>query len=222
MEQAFISWSGGKDSCLACYRALQGGIKGRYLLNMATEDGHKSRSHGLSTEWLEMQAQAIGIPLFQGQTDWDGYESEFKKALLNFKSRGVTAGVFGDIDVEEHREWVERVCSECGVTAHLPLWGEHQGSLLREFIDAGFKAIVIATKADLLGEEWLGREIDLDFMTDLARQKGITPCGEAGEYHTFVIDGPLFAKKINILEAGVVSRDSHWYSDIKKCELLPK
>ena len=222
MEQAFISWSGGKDSCLAFYRALQDGIKGCYLLNMASEDGHMSRSHGLSTDWLEMQAQAIGVPLVQRQTSWDDYESEFKKVLLDFKSRGVTAGVFGDIDVEEHREWVERVCSEFDLSAHLPLWEEHQDSVLREFIDVGFKAVVVATRADLLGEEWLGREIDTDFMTDLASQKGVTPCGEAGEYHTFVTDGPLFTRKIRILEAGAVSRDGHWYFDIRRCELLPK
>jgi diphthine-ammonia ligase len=189
---------------------------------MATEDGRRSRSHGLSTEWLKMQAQAIGVPLVQGQTDWDGYESEFKKVLDDFKGRGVTAGVFGDIDFEEHREWVERVCTECGINAYLPLWGEHQDSVLGEFIDAGFKAVVIATKADLLGKEWLGQEIDLDFVTDLSRQKNVTPCGEAGEYHTFVTDGPLFAKRIRILEAEAVSRDGHWYFDIRKCELIHK
>lgn len=222
MEQAFISWSGGKDSCLAFDRALQDGIKGCYLLNMATEDSHMSRSHGLSTEWLEMHAQAIGVPLIQRQTSWDGYESEFKKVIHDFKSWGVTAGVFGDIDVEEHREWVERVCSECDINAHLPLWGENQDSVLREFIDTGFRAVVIATRADLLGEEWLGREIDPDFIADLARQKGVTPCGEVGEYHTFVTDGPLFTKKIRVLETRVVSRDGHWYLDIRRCELSPK
>ena len=222
MEQAFISWSGGKDCCLAFNRALQDGIKGCYLLNMATEDGHRSRSHGVATEWLEMQAQAIGVPLVQRQTSWDSYESEFKKVLYDLKSRGVTSGVFGDIDIEEHREWVERVCAECGINAHLPLWGENQDSILREFIDAGFKAVVIATRADLLGEEWLGREIDADFVKDLAGQQGITSCGETGEYHTFVTDGPLFIRKIRILEGGAVLKDEHWYFDIRKCELISK
>jgi len=189
---------------------------------MAMEGGSKSMTHGLSTEWLQLQSRAIGIPLVQRQTSWVDYESDFKEALLALKDEGITAGVFGDIDLDEHRQWVERVCSECGITPHLPLWGESQDSVLKEFIDAGFEAVVVATRADLLGEEWLGRKIDLEFLTDLAENKRITPCGEAGEYHTFVIDGPLFEKKIRIVEAERVLRDSHWFLEIGKCELLPR
>jgi len=223
MEQAFISWSGGKDSCLAYYRSTHNQIKSCYLLNMATEDGCCSRSHGLSTELLQMQSQAIGIPLVQRQTSWADYESEFKKALLIFRDEGVTSGVFGDIDLDEHRQWVERVCAECGITPHLPLWGENQNSLLREFIDAGFEAVVVATRAAQLGEEWLGRKIDPEFLADLVeKKKDITPCGEAGEYHTFVIDGPLFKKGIRIIEAERIQRDEHWFFEIGRCELSPK
>ena len=223
MEHAFISWSGGKDSCLAYYRAIRNGIKARYLLNMVREDGSRSRSHGLATEWLQMQAQAIGIPLVQRQTSWADYEAEFKKALLTFKDEGIAMGVFGDIDLEGHRQWVERVCSECSITPRLPLWGESQDRLLKEFIHAGFEAIVVATKADLLGEEWLGKKIDLEFLADLAGKKNdITLCGEAGEYHTFVIDGPLFEKRIRIVEVERVLRDGHWFLEIGRCELLPR
>ncbi len=223
MENAFISWSGGKDSCLAFYRAVHNGTKACYLLNMAAESGQRTRSHRLLTKWLQMQAQAIGIPLVQRQTSWTDYESEFKKALLAFKDEGITAGVFGDIDVMEHRQWVERVCSECGLTALLPLWQERQDGLLREFIHAGFEAVVIATKADLLGEEWLGRKIDLEFLADLAERKSnVTPCGEAGEYHTFVIDGPTFEKRIRMEKGGRVLSDGRWFLEIRSCELLPK
>lgn len=223
MEHAFISWSGGKDSCLAYYRAIRNGIKARYLLNMVREDGSRSRSHGLATEWLQMQAQAIGIPLVQRQTSWADYEAEFKKALLAFKDEGIATGVFGDIDLDGHRQWVERVCSECGITARLPLWQESQDRLLREFIQVGFEAVVVAIKADLLGEEWLERRITPEFLADLAEaKKDITPCGEAGEYHTFVINGPLFEKRIRIVEAERVLRDDHWFLDIKKCELAPR
>lgn len=223
MEDTFISWSGGKDSCLAYYKASSKGIKARYLLNMATEDGDKSRTHGISTEWLRMQSQAIGIPLLQRQTTWADYETEFKKALIALKDEGIVTGVFGDIDLDEHRQWVERVCSECGITARLPLWGESQERVVREFIQGGFEAVVVATKADLLGKEWLGRKIDLEFLADLVEQKkDVTPCGEAGEYHTFVIDGPLFGRRINILEADKELRDEHWFLDIKRCELLPR
>ena len=86
----------------------------------------------------------------------------------------------------------------------------------------GFEAVVVATRADMLGEEWLGRKVDSDFLADLARLENITPCGEAGEYHTLVIDGPLFQKRMEIMEANKVLREGHWFWEIMKCELRPK
>lgn len=222
MLTAFTSWSGGKDSCLACYRATGNGLRVRYLVNMVTEDGQQSWSHGLSTQWLQMQSQAIGIPMIQRRTTMTGYEAEFKNMLLTLKQEGITAGVFGDIDFEEHRQWINRICSAGGIIPHLPLWGESQDKILRDFIDLGFEAVVVTTKADLLGEEWLGRKIDLDFLAHLAelrKTENITLCGEAGEYHTLVIDGPLFRKRIEIIEANKVLRDGYWFFEIVKCEL---
>ena len=221
MEQGFTSWSGGKDCCLACYRAAAE-LQIRYLVNMVTEDGQRSRSHGLAAKWLQMQAQAIGIPLIQRRTTSTDYEAEFKSTLLALKQEGITAGVFGDIDFNAHREWIDRVCSETGITPYLPLWEESQNKLLREFIDLGFEAAVVATRADLLGEEWLGRKLDSDFLADLAKLENITLCGEAGEYHTLVINGPLFQKRIEIIEASKILRDGHWFLDIEKCELRSK
>ena len=225
MPQGFTSWSGGKDSCLACYRAAGNGLSIRYLVNMITEDGQRSRSHGLSVQWLQIQSQAIGIPLVQRRATWADYEAEFKDVLLTLKREGITTGVFGDIDFDEHRQWVDRVCSEVGIIPHLPLWGESQNKILREFIDLGFEAVVVATKADLLGEEWLGRKRDLDFLAHLAelgKTENITPCGEAGEYHTLVIDGPLFGKRVEILETNKILREGHWFLEIVECELRPK
>jgi uncharacterized protein (TIGR00290 family) len=189
---------------------------------MVTEDGQRSRSHGLAAKWLQMQAQAIGIPLIQRRTTSTDYEAEFKSTLLALKQEGITAGVFGDIDFNAHREWIDRVCSETGITPYLPLWEESQNKLLREFIDLGFEAAVVATRADLLGEEWLGRKLDSDFLADLAKLENITLCGEAGEYHTLVINGPLFQKRIEIIEASKILRDGHWFLDIEKCELRSK
>ncbi|MFC1953619.1 diphthine--ammonia ligase [Chloroflexota bacterium] len=223
MLEAFISWSGGKDSCLAYYHATTNGVKGSYLLNMLTEDGKRSRSHGISTDWLQMQSKAIGIPMHHRETSWSDYETEFKKALVSYKDSGIGTGVFGDIDLEGHREWVERVCFDCDVIPLLPLWQKNQEQVLKEFINAGFTAIVVATKANLLDEEWLGREVDLKFVKDLSKKgTDISLCGEAGEYHTFVIDGPLFKEKIRIIEAKKVLRDDHWFLDINRCELIPK
>ena len=134
MSQVFISWSGGKDSCLAGYRAAVNGLKVRYLLNMITEDGQRSWSHGQPAQLLQLQSQAGEIPLVQRRTTRDNYETEFKDTLRALKREGITAGVFGDIDFNEHRQWIDRVCSEGGIIPHLPLWGESQDKILRDFI----------------------------------------------------------------------------------------
>jgi diphthine-ammonia ligase len=227
MSEAFVSWSGGKDSCLACYRAITSGIQVRYLLNMVTEDKQWSRSHGLSAEVLRVQAEALGIPLIQQRTTSSNYEAAFKNALLRFAREGITSGVFGDIDFNEHREWVDRVCSAGGMTPRLPLWEEDQEKLFKEFIDLGFESVVVVTKADLLDEEWLGRKVDLAFLGELKELKKtknvtITPCGEAGEYHTYVINGPLFHRRIEIQEAHKELKGDRWFLRIDKCELKPK
>ena len=225
MHQVFTSWSGGKDSCLACYQAMNGGLRVRYLLNMITEDGRQSWTHGQSAELLKTQSQAIGIPLIQRRTTMADYEAEFKEALLALKRDGITGGVFGDIDIEEHRQWIERVCEEVEIIHYSPLWGESQDKIIRDFIDFGFEAVVVTTKADLLGEEWLGQKIDLDFIRKLDKlreTKDIMPCGEAGEYHTLVIDGPLFNQRIEILETNKVLREGHWFLEISKYALKPK
>jgi len=225
MHQVFVSWSGGKDSCLACYQAVVSGLKVRYLLNMITEDGRRSWTHGQSVELLQAQSQAIGIPLIQRQTTMANYEAEFKDALLSLKQEGVTGGVFGDIDIEEHRQWIERICGEVALTPHLPLWGQAQEKILGSFIASGFEAVVVVAKADLFGKEWLGRKIDLDFLShldELRETKDITPCGEAGEYHTFVTDGPLFNQRIEILETNTVLREGYWFLEISKHSLRAK
>ena len=225
MNQVFAAWSGGKDSCLACYRAIVSGLKVSYLANMITEDGKRSWSHGQSPELLQAQAQATGIPLVQKRTTGENYEAEFKNMLRVFKLKEVDSGVFGDIDLEEHRQWIERVCHEADITPYLPLWGQSQEKILRDFTDLGFEAVVVVVKADLLNEEWLGRKVDLDFikhLKELRETKDITPCGEAGEYHTFVTDGPIFNQRIEILETQKVFRDKHWFLEILQCNLRTK
>ncbi len=225
MHQVFTSWSGGKDSCLACYQAVAGGLEVRYLLNMITEDGRRSLTHGQSADLLQVQSQAMGIPLLQRRTTRANYETEFKNALLYLKQGGVTGGVFGDIDFEAHRQWIDRVCQEVDIIPHLPLWGESQDKIMRDFIGLGFETIVVTTKADLFGEEWLGRKIDLNFLShldELRETKDITLCGEAGEYHTFVTDGPLFNQRIEILETNTVLREGCWFLEISKYALRTK
>ena len=225
MHQVFTSWSGGKDCCLACYRASASGLKVCYLANMVTEDGKRSWTHGLSSELLQVQSQAIGIPLIQRRTTRADYEAEFKDMLLALKQEGVSGGVFGDIDLNEHRQWIERVCQQVEMTPYLPLWGQSQKTVLNDFIGLGFEAIVVAAKADLFGEEWLGRKVDLDFidyLVELRETEDFTLCGESGEYHTFVTDGPIFNQRVEILETNKVLRENHWFLEILKSELKSK
>ncbi len=240
-KKVFVSWSGGKDSALACYNAMKNGeIRVAYLLNMLSENGTHSRSHHLSVLALRLQAETMGIPIAQRQAAWQGYEEEFKKALAVFKEEGVQAGVFGDIDVQEHRDWVERVCSESGLNAILPLWQRSRESLMDEFIAAGFKAIIVAVnpvrnrlpkatvvienknisngvKLECMGSEWLGKQLDRQFVEDMKRLPQVDLCGENGEYHTFVYDGPIFEKPVEFTIGKKILKDKHWF-----LEILPK
>lgn len=225
MPQVFTSWSGGKDSCFACYQAAEAGLKVRYLVNMTDEGGRRSWIHRLSTELLEMQSQAIEIPLVHRRSTMPTYETDFKDVILALKKDGIKGGVFGDIDLEEHREWVERICRQADITPHLPLWGLSQEQILRDFVGLGFEAVIVVVRADLFGEEWLGRKVDSDFLShlsELERTSDITLCGEAGEYHTFVTDGPLFKQRIEILESSRVLRGEYWFLEILKSQLMAK
>lgn len=215
MEKTFVSWSGGKETSLAFYKAIQDeSLKVKYLLNMVSENGRRSRSHGLDSTLLRAQSDALGIPIIQRKTAWGRYEKVFKKAVSELRKEGVEIGIFGDIDLQEHREWIERVCREAGVKPLLPLWGEDRENLLKDFIRTGFEALVVATKADLLGKEWLGRRIDEEFVEDLKKVNGVDLCGEKGEYHTFVFDGPIFKRPVKFVTVKKVFKDKHWFLEI--------
>ncbi len=217
--KAFVSWSGGKDGALSYYRAMKS-FQITYLLNMIAEDGKRSRSHGIRTDVLRLQGKAMGLPLIQVKSSWETYEAEFKRTLSCFKERGIEAGIFGDIDLEEHRQWVERVSREAGIKAVLPLWGEKKReNLIQELIEAGFEAVIVTTRKDLLGEEWLGRRIDHDFLRDISQVNGVDISGENGEYHTLVVSGPIFKKRLKILKSEKITREEHCFLDISACEL---
>jgi len=221
----FASWSGGKDCCLALHRATVNGLDVRYLANTITEDGKRSRSHGISADIIRVQSQAMGIPVRQRQTTRESYEAVFIDMLKAFKREGIEGGVFGDIDFNAHREWIERVCREADIKPYLPLWLESQDKLMAEFIDSGFEAVVVAAKAEYFGEEVLGQKIDRSFIAnleELGKIKTITPCGEAGEYHTLVIDGPTFQKRLEILKSRKVLREGIRFLEILSADLKDK
>jgi len=217
---AISSWSGGKDSCLACYKAMQDGYKIKYLLNFVSRDSKRGCFHGLESELLKFQANLIGIPIVQYEVspDMAKYEEEFKTAVTQLSKREINSMVFGDIYLLEHQSWIERVCKDIKINALEPLWNKDPESIIDEFLDSGFKAIIVSCKADVMGKEFLGRYIDRDLIKEL-KERGVCPCGEKGEYHTIVVDGPIFKQPIKIIEAYSVLKEGfwkHWFLDIRK------
>ena len=233
-SQVFVSWSGGKDCCLACYRAMKSGLDVRYLASIITKRTGRLWPHLLTPETLEMQAKAMGIPLVQWWTNVADYNTEYKKMLLDFKEKGITGGVFGDVNVgngqgSEHKQWIESVCRPVGITPHLPLWDEGRESLLKELIDAGFEIIIIAADDKLLGKSWLGQKMDAGMLSEFKVRHQLSPTGDVGYYHTLVVDGPIFKKRLQILKTAAVyaprairaglKHDGVWYLDILECGL---
>lgn len=212
------SWSGGKDSCLACYKAILSGYDIRYLVNFVSREYGRVSFHGTETRLIQLQAESIGTRLCQKETTKGCYEREFKKAIRSLIPDGIEGMVFGDIYMQEHRDWTERVCAEVGIEAVEPLWGRDTEDVLSEFIDAGFQAVIIGAQARVIDAEWIGRKVDRNFIEYL-KNKNICPCGEKGEYHTLVINGPIFNKKIEIIEARTIARDNHWFLDTCKYRL---
>ncbi len=206
----FCSWSGGKDSCLALYHAIQSGGTPQSLVTMLSEDGVTSRSHALPKPLLEKQARSLGLQAVFRSASWEQYEAEFTAALREFKRLGIEVGVFGDIDVDEHREWVHRVCSVAGIVPVHPLWKRNRRELLEEFISLGFRAQIVVVNKQKLDQHFLGRAIDAQTITEM-EQVGIDPSGELGEYHTVVTDGPMFCRSVEIKVAGQEQHEGYWF-----------
>ena len=218
--KAISSWSGGKDSCMACYRAVQQGYDVKLLLNFISRESKRGCFHGLEGKLLKFQAELIGIPLVQKEVspDMSKYEEEFKAAVTELRGKDINNMIFGDIYLLEHESWVDRVCNELKIKALEPLWDNTPEKIVDEFVDLGFKAVIVSCKADIMGKEYLGRLIDKELAKEL-KAKGICPCGENGEFHTLVIDGPIFKRPINILKAEPVIKESfwrHWFLDIQQ------
>lgn len=179
-------------------------------------------SHGLDSKLICAQARAIEIPIFQRKVTWNTYERGFKDAIRELKQIGVKGAVFGDVDLQEHKDWVDRVCEELAIEAIEPLWGADPEHVLTEFINEGFEATVVRAKADLFGKEWLGLKIDENFVGELHKLKNKSNfhiLGEAGEYHTFVTKGPLFKRRVRILESKEVLKNGYWSLDISKWKI---
>jgi diphthine-ammonia ligase len=215
----FVSWSGGKDSCLALFRTIKIYGNPKYLINILTEDGYRSRSHGLAKTVLERQANLLKIPINFYSASWNDYESVFTNALHDLKKEGIAMGVFGDIKIPDkpdwiaHRQWADQVCDKVGISANEPLWEDSVETLLQDFFDAGFVAKIISVKADFLRPDYLGKILTEDLIIEFMEQ-GIDPAGEKGEYHTVVLDGPIFTKPLLLEEREQVQKDGYWFLDV--------
>lgn len=202
----FSSWSGGKDSALALHRALKELKRVDILFTMFDETCVHTRAHGLSKKLIQAQAESIGAKLMMRCATWETYEREFLEFLKGVEN-GI--GIFGDIDLQEHKDWVERVCATYNVSVLEPLWLEPREKLIEEFIKGGFKAKIIATKTEY--RELLGKDLHNRETLKLIEKLSIDISGENGEYHTVVYDGPIFKEPLEIKIIGKHSTETNEY-----------
>ena len=192
----FVSaFSTGKDSMLALHRMVKEGHEPIGLLVMYNKGAERSWFHGADNQMIERISESLGIPVIYGESDGNDYIEVFEKQLLTARKHGAEACVFGDIDIEEHRIWDEERCKNAGLKAVLPLWNEGREVLVRETIREGYKCIIKCLHEEELPAEFLGKALSEDILSEMEKY-GIDLCGENGEYHTVVLDGPLFKKKI--------------------------
>jgi uncharacterized protein (TIGR00290 family) len=191
------SWSGGKDSCFAMMKAVEQGLTPKVLLNMMNENGKVSRSHGLPLAILEQQAQKMKLPLQAVPATWNDYEVKFIQILKNLKSDfDLQAAVFGDIDLQPHKDWEDKVCEAASLQAILPLWQQNRITLVNQMLESGIETMIVSCNPQM-GENYLGKIMTKALALEL-EEKGIDPCGENGEFHTMVINCPLFSEAIQL------------------------
>lgn len=219
-EKVLFSWSGGKDSALALYE-----IKKRQdleivsLITTITEDYDRISMHGVRRVLLEDQAESLGIPLYnifisRNSSD-EEYGQKMKEMLTHFSRLDVTAVVFGDIFLEDLRRFREDQLSRVGMKGLFPLWKKDTAELAHEFINLGFRAVVTSTDSKMLDGKFVGREMDERFLAQIP--PSVDPCGENGEFHSFVFSGPIFRKRIRFSVGEVVFRENRFYY----CDLEP-
>jgi len=230
-EKAIFAWSGGKDSSLALYKILQ---EGKYevvaLLTTVNRELKRISMHGVRESLLEEQAKSIGIPLLKvwiDEASYEHYEKQMETILLQTKSEGVTTVIFGDIFLEDLREYRENNLKKVNIKAYFPLWKKNTQLLIQEFIDLKFKTITCCINDGFFDESFVGEVIDELFVNRLP--KNVDPCGENGEFHKFCFDGPIFNYPINFQKGEKVYKplDEQYVEEAKPtkgfwyCELIP-
>ncbi len=206
-------WSGGKDSALALNELLQQGNKIDTLLTTVTKDYDRISIHGVRRSLLKMQAEAVGIPLEEVFLSKDSsdeeYESKMQDKLIELKERGSTSIAYGDIFLEWLKKKRVSLAKNVGMECVFPLWGKDTNQLANSFVGNGFKAVFTCVDSKVLSKEWAGREFDTWALMNLP--PGVDPCGENGEFHTFVYEGPIFEYELKIKRGEIVYREDRFY-----------
>jgi uncharacterized protein (TIGR00290 family) len=218
-KAVLVSWSGGKDSCMAL-REIQrsSDLRVAALLTTITRDYDRISMHGVRRILLERQAVSLRVPLHQiliskGASNVE-YETRMGEAFAIYREREIDTVAFGDLFLEEIRAYREQLLTRHGMLGMYPVWKRDTLALIREFINLGFKTAVVCVDPEQLDPSFLGRLIDEDFLSQLP--PGVDPCGENGEFHTFVFDGPIFSDPVKFVFGERVCRDSFWF-----CDLVP-
>jgi uncharacterized protein (TIGR00290 family) len=241
MKKAYINWSSGKDAAFALYKIQKGQkFKVEKLVTTINSEVDRVSMHGLRKELLLQQAESLQIPLqiisLNGNVSMQTYNELMKAEVSKLISEGFTHSVFGDIFLEDLKEYRENQLEDVGLKAVFPLWGKNTRELMNEFINEGFKAITVCVNAKLLDKSFCGRIIDHQFIADLP--ENVDPCGENGEFHSFVFEGPIFKNPVDfeigeIIEKqfspGEDEKDDCFTDKIKSwdtrfwyCDLIPK
>ncbi|HKJ48158.1 MAG TPA: diphthine--ammonia ligase [Christiangramia sp.] len=241
MNKAYLNWSSGKDSAMSLFYAKkQDDYNIKKLLTTINMDVERVTMHGVRNELLFQQAECIGLPLqiseLSAETSMEDYNQKMKEATESLISEGFTHSIFGDIFLEDLKKYREDQLRSVGIKSVFPLWKKDTKKLITEFIDLDFKAIVVCTNSKYLDDSFCGRLIDHQFVIDLP--DNVDPCGENGEFHTFVFDGPIFNSPVSFEVGEKVNRsykaakdkddncfqDDHesWDTEFCFCDLIPK
>jgi uncharacterized protein (TIGR00290 family) len=211
-----LSWSGGKDSAFALWRLREAGVLPATLLTTVTETFDRISMHGVRRSLLRRQAEAARLPLLEIEIPQacvnDVYEARMASAFASPALAGVDEYAFGDLYLEDVRGYRESRLAAAGKRASFPIWGSDTAALARRFLENGFRAVLVCVDPRALDASFAGREYDERLLADLPA--GVDPCGENGEFHTFVYDAPVFAQPVACERGEVVERDGFVFADL--------
>jgi diphthine-ammonia ligase len=225
--KAAVLFSGGKDSTMAAYKAMEDGWKVEYLLSMHSENPHSYMFHVPNIHLTQLLSQAMEVPLIQAKTPGEKEEEleDLRNALKDLKNRGIEAVFTGAIHSEYQKSRIDNLCHEVGLKSKAPLWHRDPLDYMQEVVDLGFEVMITSVSAEGLDESWLGRVVDEDLLEELKglhEKYGLHMAFEGGEAETLVLDGPIFKKKINILDSEKIWEVDSGYLVIKDAELGEK